>query len=268
MTEISREAYKKIQEVARFIYKEFKTQIEPSSVRVRVDQLPNDTLNISETELEKALKYLSKEGLITYKCDKIYSATFDEYDEKYKEAYELAQSPEYIFTTNKQKQDKIWRQVNLYDKWRKNEAKRWHSTVFIVKPLPNFEAECRAILSRYNDTTRYKLTLGGSEKNILYVNGKYKLHKFHAEWQLQLMKRALSSTNGTPIKAPKDTTKGMPQLLPDIIGSKILRELFFLEKRKNSFVIRHTITDKMIKDEQLDTKKIESELKKTLTNTK
>lgn len=268
MTEISREAYRKIQEVTRYIYKELKTQIETSLVYIEVDQLPNNVLNISETELGKALEYLSKEGLITYKCDKIYSATFDEYDEKYREEYELAQSPEYIFTTNKQKQNEIWKRVNLYDKWRKNEAKRWHSTVFIIKPSPNFEAGCRAILSRYNDTARYKLTLGGPEKNILYVNGKYKLHKFHAEWQLQLIKRALSSANESYIEAPKDAKKDMPQLIPDIVESTTLRNLFFPEKQKRGFVIRHTITDEMIKNEQLDTRKIESELRNRHANAK
>lgn len=268
MTEISREAYRKIQEVARYIHKEFRTQIEPSLVRIGVDQLPNDTLNISETELGKALEYLSKEGLITYKCDKIHSATFDEYDEKYREAYELAQSPEYIFTTNKQKQDEIWRQVNLYDKWRKNEAKRWHSSVFIIKPLLNFESGCKEILSRYSDTARYKLTLGGAEKNILCVNGRYNLHKFHAEWQLQLIKRALSSANESYIEAPKDAKKDMPQLIPDIVESTMLRNLFFPEKQKRGFIIRHTITDEMIKNEQLDTRKIESELRNRHANAK
>lgn len=265
MIEPSRKAYKSIQTVAKLIHDELETQIEPSSIRLSLDQLPT---KIPESEFEEALKYLSAKSLISYKCDKTYSAAYDEYNEEYKKAYDLAQSPEYIFTTNTRKQDEIWKQVNLYNRLRKNEAKRSCSTVFIIKPLPSFEAEYKEILSKYSDAVRYKLMLGGSEKNILCVNNRYRLHRFNAEWQLQLMKRALSDTNEAYIEAPKGAKKGMPQLIPDIIESPTLRDLFFPERKKGGFVIRHTITDEMIKAGQLDTKKIESELRKTHTNAK
>lgn len=265
MIEPSRKAYKSIQTVVKLIHDELETRIESSSIRLSLDRLP---CKIPESEFEEALKYLSAKSLISYKCDKTYSAAYDEYNEKYKESYELAQSPEYIFTTNTQKQDEIWKQVNLYNRLRKNEAKRWHSTVFIIKPLPSFETEYKEILFRYDDAVRYKLMLSGAEKNILCVNNRYKLHRFNAEWQLQLMEQALSNTNEAYVKAPKDAKKDMPQLIPDIIKSTTLRNLFFPKREKGGFTIRHTITDEMIKKEQLNTKEIESELRKTHTNAK
>lgn len=265
MIDSARKAYKKVQEAARIIYEELEKQIEPSQIILRSSQLPKGTL---EKDFMEALEYLSEKGLINYSYDTKSTAAFYEYDRKYKDALAIVQSEEYFMNENKLR-NTIWQDINLYDKQRAAEAEQWHIALFTIQPLLGFETACKEILSKYSDRVRYKLRLSGPGKNILCVNNIYKLHTFYsATWQLQLMQRALSSVNEAFIEAPKDAKKGMPQLMQDVISSAILRKLFVPVTNKNGFVIRHTITDEFVKTEQLDTKKIESELRKRHANAK
>lgn len=259
MTEISRKAYKNIQKVAKMIHDEIENQIIPQPVVMSDTQIKPI---LPENVLIDALRYLEHKELIRFRYDKKYSLAYYEYDKKCREAahWDFLKAGETWESKNEQAQ--------RYKRMREAEAQKGHHSTFTIDVMPEFNVEYGQIMSKYDDFTVYKLHLGEHNDMQLFVNN-IQIGSFKASWRQQIFKTALSQDNGTIVNTkpymPKTITdkkaKGMSQIMPEIVQSKPLREVFFPDIHSTSFKIYHTITRDMVDNGFCDTILVDKELK-------
>lgn len=260
MAELSHKAYGKIQEVARLIREESEAQIKPRPIIITNEQLSK---TLPEATFVDALEYLEEKGLISYKHEEEYSAAYCDYDEKCRRAIYF----------NSLREGETWEsrleEAKDYARKRDAEKKKSYFATFTITLQSAFSEKYNDIITKHSCNVKYKMHLGGKYNSLLFIND-CQISRFNAPWRQEIFKYALKQENGTTINTnqfmPKATAgnklRGMPQILPEIIQSKYLRDVFFHDVHATEFKIYHTITDDMIKEGFCDTTLIDNELKK------
>lgn len=260
MGELSRKAYKKIQEVVRLIHEGSEVQIKPRPIVITNIQLPK---TLPEATFVDALEYLEENGLISYKYEEEHSAAYYDYDEKCRRA----------ICFNDLEEDETWEgkleEAKVYARKRDAEKKKDYFTTFTITLQPVFSEKYNDIITKHSGNVKYRMYLGDKYNNLLFIND-YRISRFNAAWRQEIFKYALKQENGTTINtdqfipkaAASKKLRGMPQILPEIIQSRYLRDVFFHDVHATEFKIYHTITDDMIEEGFCDTTLIDNELKK------
>lgn len=260
--------YQLIQKVLKFINDEANGPFSFTEITVK-----STDVQITDNELEKSLEYLKNEGLIFYTVQTSYSAEYYEYCSKLSELEAKLNQPKYsteYFIGKTEWATNVPAVRNKYKKQIEAEKLRSKSATFIVRLKPDFHKKYKEVISYCGGDARYILHL---EENYLYINNGC-VNTFKSSWRLRLFQGALRCDNGSTFNAehyiPKSNInkklRGLPQLLPEIIDSPILREIFFRDVTATSFKIYHSITDAMIKESGYDTTLIDREIKSSAKN--
>lgn len=260
--------YKLIQKVLKYINDEANGPFNLTKITIK-----KTDVRVTDDELEKSLEYLKNEGLISYTATTSYSDKYDEYCRKLSELEAKLNQPKYsteYFIGKTEWAKNVSVNLDMYEKQIKAEKLRSKSTVFTAKLQPNFNKKYAEIMSRCGGDARYILHLEGK---YLYINNEC-VSTLNASWRLRLFQAVLRCDNGAIFDAeayiPKSNInkklRGMPQVLPEIIDSKFLREIFFQDIKETSFKIYHSITESMIEENGYDTILIDKEIKSSSKN--
>lgn len=259
MAELSRKAYEKVQKVAKLIFDEDEAQIKSQPIVLSNEQVGRI---IPEDDFKDALEYLEERRLITFKHNTEYSADY----------YEYRRKREIMASFSREEAGEMWEQIQektiAFTEKMNEEKRKWHFTTFTITLQPAFSMEYRAIVTKYNYNIRYKMHLDRRGGSLLFIND-LPIYRFNASWRQEIFKHALGQENGTTIDTnpymPKTVVgkkiRGMPQILPEIVQSKYLRDVFFHDIHATKFKIYHTITDDMIKEGFCDTTLVDDELR-------
>lgn len=286
MTELSQKAYRKIQEVAKLIYRESESQIKPRPIIITNTQLSGI---LPEATFADALGYLEENGLISYKYEKEYSAAYYDYDQKSKEAV----------CFNSLRQGETWEskieEAKIYARQRDDEKKKGYLATFTITLHPAFTEKYNDIMATYGSylenresqppqktpITNFPLRLHCEAKSNVNDSSLQDISIFINNTEIRtvgpsvigkIIQYAFSeaipdSDIFTVIDIRKTNlkyTRNMSSLVGDFLDSDLLGKIFFekIPRSKHSFKMRTEVSGDTIKELGFDTVSVLSEVER------